>query len=211
MNQDQFLQRCKQLWHVAPGGAWDAIAAKGLRTAEQLINAATLDDEERTRLLTEPRPEDVTLDVDGTKVLLRDQGALTRHPDLPSIMEEGLTVADWVGLLNRRVYLFTSAAAMKTLLAKYAELHGTQDRISFSPMRLSQVVAGQLELTTTNTGAIARSKGVQKRRADFLPMSRVPGTASPKEVTIVDGLDDLSAVTRVERHYPDGTYEVVAR
>ena len=211
MNQEQFLQRCKQLWHIAPAGAWEGIAARGLRTAEQLIHAASLGDEERTQLLTAPRATDVELKVDDAVVVLRDQAPLTKHPDLPSIMEEGLSVADWVGLLNRRVYLFTSAAPMKTLLAKYVELHGAQDRISFSPMRLSQVTEGQLELTTTNTGAIARNKGVQKRRTDFVPLSRLPGSTSPKEVTIVDGLDDLSAVTRVERHFPDGSYEVVAR
>jgi hypothetical protein len=211
VNQDQFLQRCKHMWHVAPAGAWDSIAARGIRTAEQLIGAADLSDDERSVLLTQPRPTDVTLKVDGVAVVLRDQAPLLKHPDLPSIMEDGLSVAEWVALLNRRVYLFTTPAPMKALLAKYAELHGAQDRISFSPMRLSQVVAGQLELTTTNTGAIARTKGVQKRRGDFLPLSRVPGNVSPKEVTIVGGLDDLSAVTRVERHYPDGTYEVVAR
>ena len=211
MNQDQFLQRCKHVWHVAPAGAWESIAARGLRTAEQLIAAADLDEAERTQLLTEPRATDVALKVDGVEVLLRDQAPLTKHPDLPSIMEEGLSVADWIGLLNRRVFLFATPAPMKALLAKYAELHGAQDRISFSPMRLSQVVAGQLELSASNTGAIARTKGVQKRRGDFVPLSRVPGGASLKEVTIVGGLDDLSAVTRVERHYPDGTYEVVAR
>ena len=211
MNQEQFLQRCKQLWHIAPAGAWEVIAQRGIRTAEQLIRAADLTEEARTELLTQPRAKDVTLMVDGSQVILRDQEPLTRHPDLPSIMDEGLTVADWVGLLNSRVFLFTAAAPMKTFLAKYTEIHGAQDRISFSPMRVSQLPAGTLELTTKNTGAIARSKGVQKRRDDFLPMSRVPGTASPKEVTIVGGLDDLSSITRVERHFPDGTYEVLAR
>lgn len=211
MNQEQFLQRCKHLWHVAPGGAWEGIAARGLRTAEQLIGEAVLDDGDRARLLTEPRATDLTLTVDGSEVLLRDQAALANHADPASIMEDGLSVAEWVALLNRRVFLFSTPAPMKALLAKYAELHGAQDRISFSPMRLSQVAAGHLELTRSNIGALARTRGVQKRRDDFVPLSRVPGDATPKEVTIVEGLDDLSAVTRVERHYPDGTYEVVAR
>ena len=74
MKPEQFLRRCPTLWHVGPAGSWEGIKRVGLRTAEQLINrAAALDDDERSRLLTQPRRTRVTFTVEGSSVSLRDQ------------------------------------------------------------------------------------------------------------------------------------------
>jgi hypothetical protein len=199
MTPEQFLERCKTLWHVGPAGSWDRIARCGFQTAQQLIEAADLDTDEKSRLLTLPRRSAIVLHVGDQLVVLRDQEPLFRRRDLTSVIGDGMTVADWVGYLNRRVYLFTRRSAMEKLLDKYVTRDGAQDVISLSPLRLVRVAQQQLELAAQNTGAIARRAGPQKHRDTFLPLTRFPDR-EPAEVTIVDGLDDLSPVVRAERH-----------
>jgi len=200
---DEFLDRCKSLWHVAPRGAWDSIKVSGLRTAEQLIVSADLDDAKRAELLASPRREPVALRVDGADVVLRDQGPLLKRNDLNTILGDGLEIADWIRLLNRRVYLFTTPAAMNRMLAKYVVRDGAQDVVVASPLRLLQAVRPRIELTDQNTGAIARRTGPQKHLDTFQRLSRFPNK-TPAEVTVVDGISDLGVIVRAERRYADG-------
>ena len=56
------------------------------------------------------------------------------------------------------------------------------------------------ELPPQNTGAVARVKGPQKFRNTLLPIQAVPVERRLAEVTVLDGISDLSVVTQVERH-----------
>ena len=208
MTPDQFLDRCRSLRHVGPAGAWDHISTQGFRTAEQLILAADLDEVTREQLLTEPRREHVRLTIDGNQVTLRDQGPLFARKDWSSILGDGLTIADWVRMLNRRVYLFASTEPMKKMIDKYVALDGAQDVITLSPIRVLEAARGRIEMASRNSGAVARESGPQKRRSSFVSMWESPDR-TPTEVTIVDGLEDLAVVVYAERHHADGRREVL--
>jgi hypothetical protein len=208
MTPDRFVEKCPSLWHVAPAGAWDRIGREGFCTAEQLIRRADLDEWRLTELLRKPRRESVRLVVEGQEVVLRDQGPLFKKADLASILDDGLTVADWIHVLNSRVYLFAHKDDMTTLLEKYVGRDGAQDLITISPWRLLNHAGPRIELSAQNAGAIAHRMGTQKGRDTFVSITRFPDRR-PVEVTIVDGLDDLSPVVRAERHYADGRREVL--
>jgi hypothetical protein len=203
MTPEQFLSRCKVICHVGPAGVWEHIAKHGFRTAEQLILEADLDEEERQRLLSTPRRESVRLSVHGQDVILRDQGPLFARKDLSSILGEGLEVGAWIHLLNQRTYFFTDQTAMQKLLDKYVQVDGAQDVIWLSPLKLLDAAGLRLELTSQNTGALARRSGAQKTADAFAPLWRFTDR-KPAEATIVDGLDDLSPVFRAERCFGDG-------
>lgn len=199
MTPDQFLARCKQIWHVAPAGAWASMATGGLRTAHQLIEAADLDENERQQLLTSPRSKETRLTVAGQPVLLRDQEPLLRA-DLHSLLEPGLTVSDWVRTLNQRVYLFTDPVAMRKMLDKYVERDGAQEVLTFSPRRLLDAARSEIALSAQNSGAVARRSDPYKGRDTFLSITRFPDRR-PAEITVVNGLADLTGIVmRVERH-----------
>jgi len=203
MNVDDFLHRCPSLWHVGPEGSWEGIKTRGFRTAEQLIMAADLDEDERTILLTEPRAEPVTLTIDGATVTLRDQKQLLKRRDLASLMDEGMTIADWIRLLNRRVYLFTDLNTMNKALAKYIELEGAQEVMTFSPSKFIEAYRPRVELSMQNSGSVARMASGQRRKDTFMSVGLFPSTRRPSEVTVVDGIDDLSIVAYAECHYGD--------
>lgn len=208
MTPEQFLNRCKVVCHVGPMGAWDRIAKHGFRTAEQLIMEADANEEERQELLTTPRRESVRLRVHGDDVILRDQGPLFARKDLKSLLDKGLDVSDWMHLLNRRVYFFTDEPSMKKFLDKYVQLDGAQDVIWLSPLKVLEVAGSHLELTSQNTGAVARRSGAQKTADTFAPLWRFTDRR-PTEATIPDGLDDLSPVFRAERCFGDGRREAL--
>jgi hypothetical protein len=203
MTPDQFLDRCKFVCHVGPVGVWDQIAKHGFRTAEQLILESELNEDERQRLLSTPRQEPVRLCVDGDEVVLRDQGPLFARKDLTSVLGDGLDVSDWVRLLNRRTFFFTDQLSMQKFRDKYVELDGAQEVIWLSPLRVISLEGLCLELTSQNSGAIARRSGPQKMADTFVPFSSFPDR-KPKEFTMVDGLSDLTPVVRAERHFRDG-------
>jgi hypothetical protein len=206
MTEEEFLARCKRLSHVAPAGAWESFQKNGLRTAELLILQADLDGSRQQDLLTRIRPDAVTLRLGTQEVTIRDQGPLLARKDLTSLLGDGMTVEEWVRILNKRVYLFVDPAARDKLMSKYVERDGAQDLIVFSPLGLWRTARGRLELSSQNTGAVARISTAYKFRETFLPVSRFPNR-TPAEVTIADGLDDLSAVAEVMRVYSDGRRE----
>lgn len=119
-------------------------------------------------------------------------------------MGDGMSVADWIHELNRRVYVFAGRASMEKVLRKYVERDGAQELVTFSPIRFLRTVSDRLELSAQNSGAIARRAGPQKFRNTFLPLEQFPTDRRPAEITVVDGIDDLSAVDQVVRHYKDG-------
>jgi hypothetical protein len=208
MTPEQFLNRCKVICHVGPAGVWEQVQKSGFRTAEQLILEADLTEEERQALLTEPRRESVRLSVQGEGVILRDQGPLFARKDLKSILGDGLNVADWIHLLNQRVYFFTDETSMRKLLDKYIQTDGAQDVIWLSPLKFVEAAGLSLELTSQNTAAIARQSGTQKTEDAFAPLWRFTDR-KPTEATIFGGLDDLSPVFRAERCFKDGRREIL--
>lgn len=208
MTPEQFLNRCKVICHVGPAGVWDQIANHGFRTAEQLILAADLSEEERQELLSKPRPESVRLRVHGEDVVLRDQGPLLARKDLKASLDSGLDVSDWIHLLNQRVYFFTDQTAMQKFLEKYFETDGAQDVIWLSPLKVVEAEGIRLEMGSQNAGAVARRSGPQKIEDAFVPLFRFPDRR-PAEVTMFGGLDDVAPVFRAERCFPDGRRELL--
>lgn len=206
VNPEQFLTRCPTLWHVGPVGSWEGIRRDGFRTAEQLIQAADLTDEERHTLRTEPRAKSVDLKVDGNHVRLRDQASLLARKDLPAILGDEVTVAEWIEMLNARVYLYADSAAMKKARDKYIALDGAQEVVTFSPRRFFDMCRPRIELSAQNSGSIQRITGSQKRRDAFVSVGMFPDKR-PSEVTVRDGIDDLSCVVFVERIHSDGRVE----
>jgi hypothetical protein len=209
MTPEEFLGKTKSLTHVGPAGTWDRIRADGLRTARQLIDAADLDEETRATLRSTVRTQAVTLSVGGNDVVIRDQ---VLNPGLVARLGDSLTMADWIDLLNRRVYLHPDRVAMKKVTDKYVAASGAHDVLTFSPMRLVERVGYRIELADQTTSALGRpSAGTITRALDaFKPTRRFPISRPIKEVTVVDGIDadDIDhVVIMAERWHADGSRE----
>ena len=136
-------------------------------------------------------------------MILRDQEPLFARKDLKTSLDSGLDVSDWIHLLNQRVYFFTDESSMLKLRDKYVQRDGAQDVIWLSPLKVLNTDGIRLELASQNAGAVARRSGPQKTADTFVPLFRFPDRR-PSELTMLDGLEDLTPVFRAERCFQDG-------
>jgi hypothetical protein len=100
---------------------------------------------------------------------------------------------------------------MEMLRDKYAQLNGSVEVITLSPLLLADAAGERLSLADQNTGAVARTKERYKTRDTFKPLSSFPARR-PKEVTVRGGLaqTSLGAVLSVVRWQADGSSEPLA-
>ena len=180
MTPEEFLNRCKTICHVGPAGVWEQISRYGFRTAEQLILEADLTDEERHRLLSEPRREAIRLHVRGQEVTLRDQGPLFARKDLQSVKDIALDFSDWIHLLNQRVYFFTDQTSMQKLLDKYVQVDGAQDVIWLSPLKLLETEGVRLSSRAESLARLPAGADPRSRRRPLYRFSGFQTEDQPK-------------------------------
>jgi len=198
---DGLIRLRRVLFHAAPYGAWPSIAGHGLRTAAQLAEEAG-----RPPMVT-LRDDPVDLDQPWPGLRLRDQRALARSRVEDRL--DGLSLAEWVAVLNERVFLYAQQKDLGTLLARY-QREG-QDVLVFDTARLVAAGGPRVEVTTVALGApLAEDRGPLSRGL-FQPLASFgdsPGDIV--EVTVVGGLEDVDGlVTRVVRYHPDRRTEVL--
>jgi len=190
------------LFHASALGAWDSIRESGLRTSAKLLADAG----------RPPTPglreRIVEVDTEGGVARLRDQRLQVR-----SRMEahlDGLTLTDWLALLDERVHFFAKQKDLTAMLTRYQG--DGQDLLVFDTARTLAVGGDRVEVATVPSGAPeAWSQCRCRGRDTFLPLPLFEDSvADVEEVTIVDGLDDVTAlVSRVVRYHPDRTTEVI--
>jgi len=137
--------------------------------------------------------------------VLRDQGRLFGRTDLSSILADDFSVADWVGLLNRRVYVFADRSALQKLLDKYVRRDGSQEVLTLSLRdSFGRLGRGSSSLGTTPAPFGARRASRSGRTCSC--HSHAPDS-EPAEVTVVDGLADVGVVVYAHRYFADGRIE----
>jgi hypothetical protein len=191
------------LFHATAYGSWDSIAAHGLRTAAKLLSD---DDKARTHVRTAP----VEISgPDGLSASIRDQQVMARANIADHL--DGITLGEWLSVLNERSFFFARQKDLTTLLGRYGS--EGQDVLTFDTARLLAAVGPAVEVATTEVAApVAWQKCPCRGLSTFEPLAHFVGdVADIQEVGIVGGIDDISRlVKRVVRHHGRGaTPEVI--
>lgn len=190
------------LFHASAYGAWESIRDSGLRTASKLLADAGHGPQ------SGPREAAITLDVEGTPAELRDQRVLLRSRIEAHL--DGVGLAEWLEILDERVHLFVRQKELTTLLTRY-QGEG-QDVLVFDTARTLAVGGERVEVATVISASPEPWANCRCRGRDtFVPLALFEGPVEGiEEVTIVGGLEAVAPlVTRVVRHHPDRTTEVV--
>lgn len=194
------------LFHASAYGAWESIRDSGLRTAAKLLADAG-----RTPF-TGLREAGVEVAVPGASerasAELRDQRALMRSRIEAHL--DGVGLAEWLEILDERVHLFVRQKELTTLLTRY-QGEG-QDVLVFDTARTLAAGGERVEVATVISAAPEPWANCRCRgRETFVPLAIYEGPVEDiEEVTVVGGLEAIVAlVTRVVRHHPDRTTEVV--
>lgn len=186
----------KVVFHATAYGGWESIAESGLRTAAQVLGVEAP---------TRPREDDVVRDAPaGGTYTVREQRLMARARIEDHL--DGLTLTEWLALLNRRSYFFAQQKDLTTHLGRYQQSVG-QDVLVFDTARLLGAARGRVEVTTV---APTQPDGFGRCRCrgaeTFVPLGGYRGgPAEVVELTVLDGLESVEGlVGRVVRYHPGG-------
>jgi hypothetical protein len=198
-------RRWPALWHCSFAGAWPGIQLYGLQSTARLLELAKVPAAQRRQLMLLPRAEVGRVQLpNGAQAVLRDQHPLASRRLSRALRD--MNQDQWLQLLNARVFLFTQEPHAQRLLKAYADQG--QDVLKLKTTSVLAAYAGQIEVSTRNSGALPRTSQPSRGRHTFVPLADFPPdqVAAIQEVTILGGIDQIEPfVTNVIRYRPDGS------
>lgn len=212
MTPEELSARHPFLFHVTLPGAWDGIRARGLLPTSRLLDIFEVAGAERERIERARRPAAVPVHHPhhGT-VVINDQLPMTEAA-LAKCLDGGLSPADWLALLNRRVFFWCDDEGLARLLGARANRARSLDVLVIDTLPLARAYADKIELCPINSGATLR-KPARRGPATFTPLlelsyegwSRKRGRRDRiLEVTVVDGVPDIARYVREVRRIEPG-------
>jgi len=189
-----------RLFHVTTPGAWDRIATQGLLSTAALLALHEVDAERREALTTRRRPSEVAVPhpVHGMAVL-NDNLPLSERA-LEGCLDDGLSPADWLRMLNQRVFFWADEAGLQRLLGARMNRSRVREVLVFDTLSLARAVAERMELSPINSGATIR-KPARRGLSTFTPLNAMDyatwrrgrgGRDSIVEVVVREGVPDIA-------------------
>ena len=211
MRPEDLARRHPQLFHLTAPGAWETIRTHGLLPTAALVRRAGADVD---ALTATRRPAGVRLITDFGPVEINDNIPLSISA-LERCLMDGLTPAQWCGMLAERVFFWTD----KDFLAKLRSARTNRDRprdvLVVDTLSLARAHGDRMELSPINSGSTIRKPSPRGLHTfapirDFatyrdwarqrMEMGLVKSPDTAKEVTIPGGVPDIAEhVLRVER------------
>ncbi len=202
MTPTDLVGRYPRLFHLADAGAWPAVLDHGLLPAQELVRRAGLPHEQAEAMLAGHRLKQVPLQVPGLgPAVLRDQKPLHRGK-LASALTDGMSVEDWLRLLNLMVFFFPDDQGLLKLHAVYREQPALV--LTLSTHSVLHQYGSLVRISNINSGAVLY-KPAPRGRQTFLPVSRADGRRLVKEITVLGPVTDLPRhLLTAELWTPDG-------
>ncbi len=193
MSPEDLAARHPRLYHVTAPEALPGILRHGLLPTSDLLTLFEVPAATRPAIERQRRAAGVALQhpVHG-RVVITDNKPLT-EPALASCLDDGLSPADWLALLNKRVFFWADEESVGRLLG--AGLNRTRQRLVLviDTLALARRHAPRIELAAINTGATMR-RPARRGLSTFTPML---AHDYPTWRRLRGGLDHIREVTVV--------------
>lgn len=177
-----------------------AIRQIGLLPASALLELFGIEGEARRLLEEERRPTGITLHHPAHGTATINDNAPLQTAALAACLDGGLTPADWMRELNRRVFFWPDREAVTALLNAPLNRHRDRAVLTIDTLSLASRHASRVELSPINSGSTMR-KPARRGPATFTPLGAHPLTAwralrggrdRIREVTIVGPVPDIA-------------------
>jgi hypothetical protein len=196
----QLWEKYPQMFHMTEPGSWPSIQKYGLLSTSSLLDLFEVPRKDRIAIETCRRSDPVPLThpVHGSAVI-RDQKPLSEKR-LATCLTGGITVKQWLRLLNGRVFFWLEEARLDTLRGAQAYRSQRQVVLTVDTRRFVEGYATAILLTHMNTGA-TRPFAHKRGRNTFCTIPNYPFQQHRKavELTVAREVRDISMyVLKVE-------------
>jgi hypothetical protein len=201
MDREAFLEKHRRLVHLAHADSWPSIERHGLLSTEEIVRCWDVPASQHDAILRRRRIRSFTLEhPELGRAVVRDQLPLNEAGLRTALAGSGMSVGEWLELLNSMVFFFPSVEAAATLRAAYAREPAVL--ITVNARTLLREHESRLRLATFNTGYTLRRP--KPRGPDsFMPLRRYERTqGAVREVTVLSGVPDLSSHLIEVEHLP---------
>ena len=208
MRVERLVAKFPRLYHMAQDGSWPSIAAHGLLSTSALLDLYGVLGEERATIESAWRPASVALSQPSLgPVVIRDQRPL--RPDLLArCLTDGMTPAQWYGLLNARVFFWVSEDNLRVLRNAVAYRDDPQSILVVDTATLLERHLDAIQLSSINSGSILRG-GAARGSRTFRSVEE-HDSHRVVELAVLRAVPDIAdLVLRVERWLPDGTRTLI--
>jgi uncharacterized protein DUF7002 len=200
LTPEDLAARHPRLYHVADPAALPGILRHGLLPTSALLSLFEVPEADRPAIERRRRPAGVALShpVHG-RAVITDNLPLSEAA-LEACLDDGLAPADWLGILNGRVFFWPDEESLGRLLG--ARLNRRRERLVLvlDTLSLARRHQRRVELAAINTGSTIRrparrglSTFTPLLRHDYLTWRRLRGGLDRiREVTVVGGVADVA-------------------
>jgi hypothetical protein len=208
------------LFHMAADGSWPSIERHGLLSTASILERWDVSPETSRRLLTERRDESEVLEHPEHGVaIVRDQKPL----DVKTLSEilVDMTVSEWCGVLNERVFFFLQPEGLHGLLNARSYKASAHTVLTLDTASLLAAHEDSIELCRMNSGnAQPHSRG-NRGRDTFKSIADYPhphrdaakwsSTPDVRELSVLGGVPDIrDHIVRVDRMQQSEVLERIA-
>ncbi|MDI1328019.1 MAG: hypothetical protein PSV23_14605 [Brevundimonas sp.] len=189
-----------KLYHVAASDALEGVRRHGLLSTSRLLDLFGTPPEQRGAIERRRRPTSIALQHPAHgRAVITDNIPLSETA-LAACLDDGLTAAEWLQMLNGRVFFWPDEKSLAGLLGARANAGAVKRVLVFDTLGLARRHAADIELAAFNTGN-TRRKPVRRGLATFTPMLRHSygdwrrlrrRLDVIREVTVVGGVPDAA-------------------
>ncbi len=200
MTPEELATRHPRLYHVTEPGAWKDIKQNGLLSTTRLLDLFEVDKEKRTIIETKRRPSSLVIEHSRYgKAIINDNLPLNEK-SLTNCLDHGLTPADWLRILNSRVFFWSSQDGLDRLIGARLNRNRAREILVVDTLTLAKAYADHIELCPINSGATIR-KAARRGLSTFSPLgqysfkewSRLRGQRGHiREITVRDAVPDIA-------------------
>lgn len=200
MTPEELATRHPHLYHVTEPGAWKDIKQNGLLSTTRLLDLFEVDKEKRTIIETKRRPSSIVIEHSRYgKAIINDNLPLNEK-SLTNCLDHGLTPADWLRILNSRVFFWSSQDGLDRLLGARLNRDRVREVLVVDTLSLAKAYADHIELCPINSGATIR-KAARRGLNTFSPLgqysfnewSKLRGQRDQiREITVRDAVPDIT-------------------
>ncbi|MDZ4323201.1 MAG: hypothetical protein U1A05_03845, partial [Alphaproteobacteria bacterium] len=176
------------------------IKQNGLLSTTRLLDLFEIDKEKRIIIEEKRRPSSLVIEHSRYGRAIINDNLPLNEKSLANCLDHGLTPADWLRVLNSRVFFWASKEGLDRLLGARLNRNRVREILVVDTLSLAKAYADHIELCPINSGATIR-KAARRGLNTFSPLghysfnewSRLRGQRDHiHEITVRDAVPDIA-------------------